>query len=94
MNEPQITVDIRKSAKAGATKAFADVRLDFPDGEIRLIGFGIVKQPGKSPWVGFPENRGQSQYFKVIDAKGRIRDAIIKAILTAYNKPGSDSCSP
>jgi DNA-binding cell septation regulator SpoVG len=91
MSQPQIEVEIRPSAKPGATKAFADVRLNFPDGELRLIGFGIVEQPGKSPWVGFPENRGQSQYFKVVDAKGRIRDAIIKAILTAYTKPESDS---
>jgi len=86
MNEPQIEVEIRPSAKPGSTKAYADVRLNFPDGELRLIGFGIIKQPGKFPWIGFPENRGQSQYFKVIDAKGRIRDAIIKAILAAYRK--------
>jgi DNA-binding cell septation regulator SpoVG len=91
MKEPQITVEIRQSAKVGATKAYADVRLDFPDGEIRLIGFGIVKQPGKSPWVGFPENRGQSQYFKVVEAKGRIRELIIKAILAAYNALNADS---
>jgi DNA-binding cell septation regulator SpoVG len=91
MKEPQIAVEIRQSAKAGATKAYADVRLDFPDGEIRLIGFGIVKQPGKSPWVGFPENHGQNQYFPVVEAKGRIRDAIIKAILTAYNELKADS---
>jgi DNA-binding cell septation regulator SpoVG len=91
MKEPQITVEIRQSAKVGATKAYADVRLDFPDGEIRLIGFGIVKQPGKSPWVGFPENRGQSQYFKVVEAKGRIRELIIKGILAAYNALNADS---
>ena len=65
--------------------------LNFPDGEIRLIGFGIVKQPGKSPWVGFPENHGQSQYFPVVAAKGRIRDAIIKAILAAYHESEQDS---
>jgi hypothetical protein len=59
--------------------------------EIRLNGFGIVKQPGKSPWVGFPENRGQSQYFKVVEAKGRIRELIIKAILAAYNALNADS---
>jgi hypothetical protein len=91
MNAPQITVEIRPSAKPGSTKAYADVLLNFPDGELRLIGFGIIEQPGKSPWVGFPENHGQSQYFKVIDAKGRIRDAIIKAILTAYSDSKADS---
>ena len=91
MKDPQITVEIRQSGKPGSTKAYADVLLNFPDGEIRLIGFGIVKQPGKSPWVGFPENRGQSQYFPVVEAKGRIRDAIIRAILTAYSESKADS---
>jgi hypothetical protein len=91
MNDPQIKVEIRPSAKPGSTKAYADVRLNFSDGELRLIGFGIIKQPGKSPWIGFPENHGQSQYFPVVEAKGRIRDAIIKAILTAYNELKDES---
>jgi DNA-binding cell septation regulator SpoVG len=91
MKDPQITVEIRPSAKTGPTKAYADVRLDFPDGELRLIGFGIIKQPGKSVWIGFPENRGQNQYFPVVEAKGRIRDSIIRAILTAYSESKTDS---
>jgi hypothetical protein len=89
MNAPQITVTIRKSAKPGSTKAYADVQLNFPDGELRLIGFGIIKQPGKSPWIGFPENHGQNKYFPVVEARGRIRDAIIKEILAAYRESGS-----
>ena len=86
MNEPQIEVKIRPSAKPGSTKGYADVVLSFPDGELRLIGFGIIKQPGKSVWIGFPENHGQNKYFPVVEAKGRIRDAIIKAILAVYRK--------
>jgi DNA-binding cell septation regulator SpoVG len=90
MKEPQITVQIRRSGKPGSTKAYADVLLHFPDGEIRLIGFGIVKQPGKSPWVGFPENHGQNKYFPVVEAKGRIRDGIVKAVLAAYSESESE----
>jgi DNA-binding cell septation regulator SpoVG len=88
---PQISVEMRRSTKPGRTKAYADVLLSFPDGELRLIGFGIVEQPGKSPWVGFPENHGQNKYFPVVEAEGRIRDAIIKAILSAYRESDSDS---
>ena len=91
MSEPQIEVEIRPSAKPGPTKAYADVRLIFPDGELRLIGFGVIKQPGKSSWVGFPENHGQSQYFPVVEAKGRIRESVIKAILNAYDELQRDS---
>jgi hypothetical protein len=87
MRDPQITVQIRQSGKPGSTKAYADVLLSFPDGEIRLIGFGIVKQPGKSPWVGFPENHGLNKYFPVVEAKGRIREAI----MTAYSESEAGS---
>ncbi len=86
MKEPQITVGIRAPGKPGSIKAFADVRLIFPDGEVDLIGFGVIGQPGKSPWVGFPQNHGQNKYFPVVQAKGRIREAIIKAILGAYHE--------
>jgi hypothetical protein len=91
MKEPQIEVEIRPSGKPGATKAYADARLHFPDGELRIIGFGIIKQPGKAPWIGFPENHGQNKYFPIVTAKGRIRDAIIKAILRAYEKSNANS---
>ncbi|MGC1838175.1 MAG: hypothetical protein WA674_07520 [Candidatus Acidiferrales bacterium] len=86
MKEPQITVEIRKPGKLGSIKAYADVSLNFPDGKLDLIGFAIIGQPGKSPWVGFPQNHGQNKYFPVVDAKGRIRDQIIKNILSAYEK--------
>src|SRR5437588_4183686 len=73
LKQPQIAVEIRKSGKPGATKAYADIRLDFPDGEIHILGFGIIKQPGKSPWVAFPQNHGENKYFPVVLAKGRIQ---------------------
>jgi hypothetical protein len=91
IKEPQIEVEIRSSGKPGATKAYADVRFNFPDGELRIIGFGIIKQPGKAPWIGFPENHGQNKYFPIVTAKGRIRDAIVKAILKAYEKSNANS---
>jgi hypothetical protein len=89
--QPQIEVEIRKSGKPGATIAYADVRLDFPDGELRILGFGIIKQPGKAPWIGFPQNHGQNKYFPIVLAKGRIHTAIVKAILKAYEKSNAHS---
>ena len=86
MKEPQITVEIRKPGKPGSIRAFADVSLSFPDGKLDLIGFAVVGQPGKSPWVAFPANHGQNKYFQVVDAKGRLRDQIIKNVLGAYEK--------
>lgn len=86
MKDPQITVEIRQPGKPGSVKAFADVSLSFPDGVLDLIGFAIVGQAGKLPWVAFPSNHGQNKYFPVVDAKGRIRDQIIKNVLGAYEK--------
>lgn len=86
MKEPQITVEIRKPGKSGSIKAYADVSLSFPDGQLDLIGFAVIGQPGKSPWVGFPSNHGQNKYFPVVDAKGRLRDQIINGVLGAFDK--------
>ena len=88
MDEPQITVTIRQSGKKGPIKAYADVHLIFPDGTLDLIGFAIIEPKGKAAWIGFPQNHGQSKYFPVVEAKGRIRDAIIKAILKEHNGKG------
>ncbi len=86
MSEPQIKVVLRKPGKRGPIQAYADVQLLFSDGELHLIGFAILKQPGREKWVAFPQNHGQSKYFPVVEAKGRIREAIIKAILSAHSK--------
>ena len=85
MSLPRIEVDIRTTDKSGQTKAHADVRLSFPNGEISLIGFAVIVQGSKSPWVGFPQNAGKSKYFPVVEASGKIRKALVKAILDAYH---------
>ena len=84
MSMPRIEVEIRPTGQPGPTKAHADVRLLLPSGEIQLIGFAIVKQPGKKTFVGFPQNRGRNKYFPVVEAKGDIQEEIVKAILRAY----------
>ena len=58
MSIPKIEVEIRPSGQPGPTKAHADVRLLFSSGELQLIGFAIVKQPGKKTFVGFPRIAG------------------------------------
>ena len=91
MSIPKIEVEIRPSGQPGPTKAHADVRLLFSSGGASLIGFAIVKQPGKKTFVGFPQNRGRNKYFPVVGAKGDIQQEIVKAILRAYKK--DDQCA-
>jgi DNA-binding cell septation regulator SpoVG len=90
MSTPKIEVEIRPTHQPGPTKAHADVRLLFPDGEIALIGFAIIVQPGKKAFVGFPQNRGRNKYFPVVQAKGDIHDEIEKAILRAYKNENQE----
>jgi DNA-binding cell septation regulator SpoVG len=85
---PKIEVTIRKSEKPGITKAHADVRIYLPNGELELIGFAIVEQPGKKAFVGFPQNRGRNKYFPVVKANGEIEEEISKAILRSYRSFG------
>ena len=83
---PKIEVTIRLVDKPGPTKAHADVRLLFSDGEVLLLGFAVI-QPGNKPiWVGFPEIPGRSKYFPVVEAKGQIKKAIVNEVVDAYRE--------
>src|SRR5882672_8839540 len=100
MTSPKIEVTVRPIDKPGATKAHADVRMLFSNGELLLLGFAVIQQGKKLLWVGFPELPGRTKYFPVIEAKGQIKKAIIKAILDAYEEikvpkkvPGLDAGS-
>jgi hypothetical protein len=84
MSLPRIEVKVRPAENLGVTKAHADLRILLPNGEIHLIGFAIIKQPGKKAFVGFPQNRGRNKYFPVVRAHGEIEEEIVKAILRSF----------
>ncbi len=86
MSLPKIEVTIRAANNPGVIKAHADVRLLLPNGELDLIGFALIKQPGKKTFVGFPQNRGRNKYFPVVQATGEIEEEMTKAILRAFEK--------
>lgn len=92
MSLPRIEVKIRPTNRPGVTKAHADVRLLFPNGDLDLIGFAVIKENGKLPWVGFPQNAGRSKFFPVVEASGEIRKGIVEEILKVYeeSKPDED----
>lgn len=84
MSIPKIEVKIRPTNAPGVTRAHADLRILLPNGEIHLIGFAIIEQPGQKTFVGFPQNRGRNKYFPVVQASGEIEEEITKSILRAY----------
>lgn len=86
MSLPKIEAKIRPTSKPGVTKAHADVRLRFPNGDLDLIGFAVIQENGKPPWVGFPQNAGRSKFFPVVEASGEIRKGIVEEVLKAYEE--------
>lgn len=90
MSLPKIEVTIRHASRPGVTKAHADVRLLFPNGDLCLIGFAVIEENGKPPWVGFPQNAGRSKFFPVVEASGEIRKGIVEEILKSYGESESD----
>jgi DNA-binding cell septation regulator SpoVG len=89
MNKTEISVEIRLFAKPNSpVRAYADVSLEVPGGNIVIIGFAIVRKEGKPLFVGFPSKPGtiQGKYFPVVDLQGDVRELVCKAILDAYAK--------
>ena len=84
LNSRKIKVEIRFLENPSSVRAYADVTLTFPDGELQLIGCAIVAQPGKSPFVAYPANRGNKRYFPVVTAKGDLHKEIIEEIMRSY----------
>ena len=91
MSSNGLRIEIRPTAKLGPVKAYADVRMELPDGEITIFGFSIIQKDGKPCFVGFPSKPGtiQGKYFPSFEAEGRIREIICKAVLEAYRQTGS-----
>ncbi len=86
MNSDSISVQIRPTPKAGKVKAYADVTLRIPDGDIRIYGCAIVQSDGKPPFVGFPSRPGNipGKYFPVIELDGDVSGSVARAVLEAY----------
>ena len=86
MKEPQITVEIRKPGKPGAIKAYADVSLNFPDGELHRSDSRLSLSRGNRRGLAFRKIMVRTGISRLSMPRGRIRDQLIKDILSAYEK--------
>ena len=86
MKSKEITVVIHLATKPGALKAFADLKLNLPGGELILHGFSVIQQAGKPAWVGFPQKAGNTpgKYFPITEAEGELHGEMAAAVLDAY----------
>jgi DNA-binding cell septation regulator SpoVG len=79
-------LEIHFMSGSGHLKARADVRIDFPEGWLALLGVSVIEKDGQPPWVALPSKKGNTpgKYFPVVDAQGEIRKQIVEVVLDAY----------
>lgn len=89
MADEQLLVSIHRY-ESGQLKAFADITLLTPFGEITLRGFRIVQKPGQSPWVAYPatayQKDGKTHFKNLIDAPQGTQRRLAQAILAEFER--------
>lgn len=76
--------------KSGHLRAFADVTVLTPGGELIIKGCRVMQSNGKGLWVALPSTRysknGETKYKDVIEMTQTSRRKLFEAILSAYDK--------
>lgn len=87
MESGKLRVDLRV-VNLGKLKAFADVTIPSALGDITVLGFRVIREDGKNPWVGFPSNSyprdGRIINKRLLDVSGRAKREIAQAVLSEY----------
>lgn len=94
MSNESIQVDLRH-VNYGGVKAYGDVTLPTPVGEVTIKGFRVISKNGEPPWVGFPstsyQKEGKSVNKPLLELRTGVRRQIAEAILRAFDgNAGSD----
>ena len=83
----KLRVDLR-GVNLGKLKAFADVTIPSAIGDLMILGFRVIHEDGKHPWVGFPSNSypkdGKIVNKRLLDVSGAAKRAIADAVLREY----------
>lgn len=87
MENGKLRVDLRP-VQSGKLKAFADVTIPSVLGDLMILGFRVIHEDEKHPWVGFPSNSypkdGKIVNKRLLDISGRAKREIAKAVLLEY----------
>jgi DNA-binding cell septation regulator SpoVG len=88
MQQPTIRVDLRLTDGKESIKAYADVTLPTPLGDITHKGFRVVQKNGEAPWVGFPNStyikNGKKVTRPFLEAREALLRQIADAVLAEY----------
>ena len=87
LEKEKLRVDLRP-VRFGKLKAFADVTIPSALGDLTILGFRVIDENGKGPWVGFPSNSypkdGKIVNKRLLDISGRAKREIAEAVLLEY----------
>jgi DNA-binding cell septation regulator SpoVG len=88
MNRPNIEVEVRL-VQHGKLRAFADVTITAPVGDITIKGFRVVCEDGKQPWVGMPQSTytkdGELVKRPVLEMSPRVKRQLAAAVLAEFD---------
>lgn len=81
-----IICNIRLAYNSGNLRAFADVEID----DVVIMGFRIIQEEGKHPWVSMPQipykdKKGKTKYFDMIGMSEKLERLVAKEVLKAWN---------
>lgn len=88
MIEQNIVVDV-KLYERGSLKAFADVTISSPLGEITVKSFRVIQKDEQAPWVGFPTSSytnkdGRTVNNQIIETSKVLKRKLTDLILAEY----------
>ena len=88
MNESTTILVGLKLFEKGTLKAFADVTIPSPVGELTIRGFRVIQKDGEKAWVGFPTNSytkdGKTVHSQILETSRRLKDKLVEQILSEY----------
>jgi len=97
MSSDRIVVELRLY-DSGKLKAFADVTITTPLGEITVRGFRVVQDGAAAPWVAFPTTsymKAGARINKQIVEVGRsLKAQVVEAILAAFRQASGGAQLP
>lgn len=89
MADEQLLITIHRY-ESGQLKAFVDITMLTPLGEITLRGFRIVQKLGQPPWIANPatsyQKNGETKFKDLIDAPQGTQRRLAQAILAEYER--------
>lgn len=79
-----------KLFERGQLKAFVDVTFKLSFGEVTVLGFRVIQNGTKDPWVAYPavsyQKDGKTHNKPIVEATRALQPLLAQTVLDAYRK--------